>query len=70
MKLKPNIYYELTNGVDLVFANLNCTYVIHNEDEVGVADNEGGRADEEETQAYGLEEPAKETEGHYFFLIQ
>ncbi len=54
MTLKPNIYYELTDGVELTFANLTCHYLI--------PDQEG---DEEETQDYGggVEAAKDEAEG-------
>ncbi len=61
MKLKPNIYYELTNGVELIFAGLPCTYIIY-EAEVGGANEVVGEADDEETQVYKAEDP--ETEGN------
>ena len=51
--LKPNIYYELTDGVELTFANLTCHYLIPQPE-----------GDEEQTQDYGAEEATKdEAEG-------
>ncbi len=51
MTLKPNIYYELTDGIELTFANLTCHYLIPEPEIEG---------DEEETQDYGAGEVTKD----------
>lgn len=58
VELRPNAFYELTNGCELVFADVRCQYY------VGLPPNAAAPGDMEQTQAYFFEETDGGQEEH------
>lgn len=63
VELRPNAFYELTNGCELAFADIECQYFIG--PPLDLATDERRELEEtncEQTQAYGIVECEKETD--------